>query len=262
VHAVVPDGVTISGSYAAPDWSPSTDGKNSHGVSYRYFNAVDQTFYVASDVGKTISFIVHDADVGSHMNHDRVDREAVTNPEVLGLVAKTFKLILHGMNQFDNSSVDLDKYHIDVQSLDVHDATQVSAFVAQFVKAVHPPPHSRLILALPVRGEIHMKFSNTMLTGGKVAGLAFYKDSNIYNTNSVEIVPIVAFASFEAAVINLDSARLSISQTFSEGRVFDGTKVPAVDLIETTSDPRKLSALRGIVRTGVERVMNGMFEVK
>ncbi len=263
--SLVGGNVTLSGSRVAPDWLPKVEGNNVSGVSYRYFNGVDQTYYVASEVGKNLSFAVHDMQTGSNLNHDRVQKVPVTNPSVLMLVSNAFKANLEQRNQYDTNLVDLGKYNINVQDIDLHSSADLRALVAQFTKAMRPPPHSRLILALPVRGQVQLKFSNTTLIGNKMEGMGFYRDSNLYMTADMgrdDFVPIGAFINFQAAVIDIDTATLVASQHYADGRMFFRPPVPEIDLVDTVSDVNKFIALNGVVRDGVGKVMNEMFVVK
>jgi hypothetical protein len=256
------DDLTFSGSQVAPDWSSGAEGGDFKGFSFRYFSSLDQTYYIASEVGKRLSFVVHDSQLGSNLSHDRVDRETVTNPKVLALVPNAVKLRLLGLNAIDSNVVDLAKYNIDVQDLDLQNAAEVTALSAQFTKAVRPPPHSRLVLVLPARSQIRMKFSNTMLLGSKVEGLAFYRDSNIVSTSNTQVVPIVAFASFQAAVIDVDSSKLMIAKSYSDGVLFNGPLAPEVDLVDTITDHNKFTALTTVVTVAVARVINEMFDAR
>ena len=269
LNAVAPSltggNVTLSGSRVAPDWLPKAAGNNVNDVSYRYFNGVDQTYYVASEVGKSLSFAVHSMQTGSNLNHDRVQKVSVTNSSVLMLMSNAFKANLEQRNQFDINLVDLGKYNINAQDIDLHSSTDLRALVAQFTKVMHPPPHSRLILALPVRGQVQLKFSNTTLIGNKMEGMGFYRDSNLYATSDMgrdDSVPIGAFVNFQVAVIDIDTATLVASQHYADGRVFFRPPVPEIDLVDTVSDVNKLIVLTGVVTDGVGKVMNDMFVVK
>jgi len=257
--------LTLSGTHVVPSWATAVSGFNVGGLSYRYFNSIDQTYYVASEVGKTLSFAVHGLQTGSNLNRDQVHRVAVSNPEVLALLPAAFKENLEKLNQFDINLIDTGKLKIDPENLDFHSSSGLAELVSQFKKALQPPPHSRLILALPKRAEVRMVFTNTTLVGNKFEGLGFYRDLNLSNTSDLSpeiVVPIDAFINFQSAVIDLDTATLVASQSYADGRVFHTSIGSENDPADSSTDPLKMSALRQVVTQGVFKVMNGMFAVK
>ena len=257
--------LTLSGTHVMPDWISGGKGAQIEGLSYRYFNSVDQTYYVASEVGRSLSFAVHGMQTGSLLNHDRVQKVAVSNPEVLNLLPLAFKAKLEQLNQFDINLIDAEKLKIDIQNFNLQSSSGVAELVAQFRSTVQPPPHSRLILAVPKRGDVRMEFSNTTLVGNKLEGLGFYRDASLSTSSDTDrevIVPIDAFINFQSVVIDLDTATLVATQSYADGRLFFSSVYPETDLADSITDHKKLVALKRAVNMGVSKVMNGMFTVK
>jgi hypothetical protein len=249
--------LTLSGAYVAPNWIPGASGNNIGGVSYRYFNSVDQTYYVVSEVGKTLDFIVHFEETTGLGDHRK--KIPVNNPAVLNLVSYNLMLSLKQLNQYDTNLVDLSKFNIKPADFDLNSSGDLSTLVAQFTQTVRPLPHSRLILALPTSGLAHIKFTNTESTGKRAEGLGFFRDGNthpIYSDGPENIMPVAAFLNFQIAVIDLDSSKLLAIQPYSGSRTFVSSPFPEADL---TQNSVQFSVLSGLANESVVKAMSTIF---
>ncbi|TDK66460.1 hypothetical protein [Sapientia aquatica] len=262
---VLKNNITLSGTHVSPSWNSEADGTNVDGISYRYFNSIDQTYYVASEIGKTLTFAAHDSQTGSNLNSDHINKIDVSNPKIVGLMASAFQSNLERRNQYDSAVIDLEKLNINVNELDVSSSSDVTTLIGKLKEALQPPAHSRLLLALPKKGKVQLKFSNQALIGNRLAGQGFYRDSNVVATGDTgpeTIVPMTAFINFQAALIDFDSGKLITSQAYADGRLFFSSQFPIVDITDAIVDKQKIVALNTAVNVGVASVMKGIFESK
>lgn len=264
LHAAAPalnrPGVTLSGTVVLPDWHP-TDA----GLTFRYLNSLDRTLYIASEIGKEISFITHDFSTGSNLSHDQNLRVANTNRDAQNMVPEAIKAVMPAVGQFDVDPVDTESYGLSIKGLDTESAGDVKKLVAAFVTAVQPTAHSQLLLALPARGTVNMKFSNTTLVGNKFEGIGYYRDSTlrvIYDSNHNDYVPIVAFINFRLVLIDLDTASVVAERKESYGHILYRPPFQVDDPMNSIDQYASITSLEAVIAQGTRNAAEVIFHTK
>jgi hypothetical protein len=253
-------GLTLSGTHVVPDWQQK-DGS----VSYRYFNSIDQTIYVASNLGNTLNFVTHDFSTGSNLSHDRNSNVANTNKKSQNIVPSALVSVLSQLGQYDNNLIDLEKYNVNVKDYDVDRAEDVRKLVGLLVTAVHPAQHARLLLALPVKGRVQMKFTNTALVGNRFEGMGYYRDSTlsvVFDSDHNDYVPIVAFVNFKVVLIDIDTATLIATKTESETQMFHRPPFPLDDPMSALDSYGSIQKLNAVTIQGMSKALATVLTIK
>lgn len=264
LHAAAPalnrPGMTLSGTVVQPDWHPTDTG-----LTFRYLNSLDRTLYIASEIGKEISFITHDFSTGSNLSHDQNLRIANTNRDAQNMVPEAMKVVMPAVGQFDVDLVDPESYGLSIKGLDTDSAGDVKKLVAGFVTATQPAAHSQLLLALPVRSAIHMNFTNTTLVGNKFEGIGYYRDSTlhvIYDTNHSDYVPIVAFINFRLVLIDLDTASVVAEKKESYGHILYRPPFQVDDPMNSIDQYASIASLEAVIAQGTRNAAEVIFHTK
>ncbi len=253
--------MTWSASFVHPEWQDA-EAKKADKFSYRYFTSVDSTFYVASDVGKNLQYVVHEMNTGGYTNRDKFNNVATDNAIIKSMVSNAFQHALENINQYDVEAVDTALLGSQLVAADLKDDVAVAKAVAQFRKNVAPPPKSRLIVALPFRLPVKVPYRSTTIYGGKVEGLGFYVDLGVW-TESADGTALGSFDVFmncRVAVIDVDTAKVLAVRDYSNGKVFSAIRSPNGSPFAALTDGEMFMTLNYIAAEGAGKVVGEVFE--
>lgn len=258
---LTPKDATLSGTMLRPEWLSKTELNGEH-ATFQYFTSFEPTYYVGSEVGKNLQYVVHGMQTGSHLSSNRVNNVPVVNSLLKRSFASALKRELNNINQLDINVVDLADVQGKLTTSDIEDSGSLSAFVAKFKSALPTQPHARLIVALPMRAPIKLAFSNGTFFGGKVDGMGFYVDPDL-ETKSDETNGasgfLEVFLNCRAYVIDLDSGKILAQRDYVGAYNFTAALSPNGSVVDTINDTEKFRALMTIVSDGASKLVSDLF---
>jgi len=262
-QAPLPDtkDMTFSGSFVSPAWNKTVASRNTQTISYRYFDSLDPTYYIASDVGKNIEFVVHDMQTGSRLNHDSKDIASIANTPIAQGAENKFRSELENLNQLDVNVLKFSQLDLDVKANDVKDAEKLNAIISKFKMNVKPQPNSRLVLLLPLSEPVKLEFSNTAVYGSKVEGLGFYADKRV-EVNSVSLGVLCVFFNFQTVIIDVDSGKVMAVKNYVAGHVIPASRTSDGNIFNALNDNEKFNTIGRMISEGVSKVVTEIFVSK
>lgn len=258
------DGQAPTEKYVAPTWNPATV-PDVMPTAYRYFSQYEPTFYVASDVGKSLQYVVHEMTTGSHINQDKVANVPVVNETIKTSVAYSFRQELRKHHQYDVNTLNFDQLGGEINLSDLRNMFKLNALIIQFKKNIKPPKHSKLIIVAPKRQPVMIEYSNGVVYGGKVEGLGFYVDYQLETTTAEGESGWGSFDVFlncQVAIIDVDAEKLISIQDYRGGNVFSAARSPNGNVFQTLTDAQAFKAIYGVSDEGAEKMLADLFPQK
>jgi hypothetical protein len=256
--------VSYSASDLVPEWKAPA-AKVAPATSYAYFTSVEPTWYIDSEVGKGLQYVIHDADTGSYVHRDRMNNVAVDNDMIRSSVAKQFRRELAGLHQYDFNILQSAEFAATLQSGDLKKDANLASVLAQFKKNVKPQPGSRLIVVVPLRQPVTVEYSNATIYGSKVEGLGFYVDYRIgteSTQNGSGTGSFDVFLNCRAAVVDVDSGNILAVRDFVGGHVFSAARSPNGNVFDSLTGLEMFNAVNSVVHQGVSRIVSDIFVAK
>lgn len=248
--------LNLSGASVTPDWKPAGENDAAATLSFQYFNGSEGSYYIASEAGKVLLFSKHQLKTGSNLSKDRVNRVDVTDPKVSALALVAYGKSLKQLSLRDFNYVDLDKLNARANSLDPRDKDAIKTWVTSLASKIYPRPHSQLLLSLPERGPVRLKFTNTTLEGGKLAGLGFYWDGDVSLSGGSLAYPIDVFANIQTLLIDFDSGTVINSDIASESKMIFSTIDSESDSVESGPNRINMIALASVMQVAARKTLD------
>lgn len=231
--------------------------------------ATAETYLILSLIGDRFTVVTAEQQVGSSLDRNRQQVVPIAGSALDDFMVRVADATIAKVRPDASVTMlrasDLALYALTESWVDA-DVVEVRALLSQLEGAFAAATAPRLLLIVPFRSPPDLRTDRTHVGTGKVAGLGFYLDPNLWlrseRTQAVGRGFLGIFANFQLLIIDPKS-----NTVLAHERIAAGTTHAAADAADATpwnalTDAQKMRILQALLKSEIERVLPAMLAVK